>query len=140
MQEFLLAQGAARVTPQSDDFAFVERCYRAEHAAREAKLGLWAFRDYRIRDAAAAEEAWGFQIYAGVIRTAAERGARVFFNFGDDFRTDFTASVARSSFRRWRGKPDAAAFAGMSAEVRGLVDRINGPSMELKHELQLQRV
>lgn len=140
LQEVLLAQGAARVAPQSDDFDFIERCYRAESAARAAALGLWSHKAYRIRDAGVAQAARGYQVYAGTIRTTAERGARVFFNFGDDFRTDFTASAARSSFRRWRGKPDAASFVGAKVEIRGPVERINGPSIELKHELQLRRL
>jgi endonuclease YncB( thermonuclease family) len=138
LQEVLLAQGAARVAPQSEDFPFIERCYRAEKAAREAGLGLWRHPAYRVRDAARAEKGWGYQIYAGAVRAAAERGGRVFFNFGDDFRADFTASALRGDFRRWRGRPDAASFVGKTVEIRGFVDWINGPSIELRHELQLQ--
>jgi endonuclease YncB( thermonuclease family) len=138
LQEVLLAQGAARVAPQSEDFPFIERCFRAEKAAREARLGLWGRAAYRVRDAARAEKAWGYQIYAGAVRAAAERGGRVFFNFGEDYRTDFTASALRGDFRRWRGRPDAASFIGKSVEIRGFVDWINGPSIELRHELQLR--
>jgi len=138
LQEILLAQGAARVAPQSADFTFIERCFRAEKAARKARLGLWGHPAYRVRDAASAENGWGYQIYAGVVRASAERGRRVFLNFGDDFRADFTASVARGDFRRWRAKKDLASFVGETVEIRGYVEWINGPSIDLRHEMQLR--
>ncbi|MEK7264482.1 MAG: thermonuclease family protein [Pseudomonadota bacterium] len=138
VQEMLLSQGAARVAPQSDDFPFIERCFAAERAARDANLGLWAEDAWRIRDASKSEPSSGFQIYAGVIRSANERKSRVFFNFGEDFRSDFTASVARGAFRRWKQFPDIASLAGRRAEVRGYVESINGPSIELTHPLQLR--
>jgi len=138
LQELLLSQGAARVFPLSADASFIERCYAAERAAREARLGNWRSGAWRIRDASRAEQSDGFQIYEGVIRAASERKSRVFFNFGGDFRSDFTASVARGVFRSWREKPDIAALAGRRAEVRGYVEYINGPSIELRHEMQLR--
>lgn len=140
LQEMLLSQGAARVAPQSDDRQFIERCFAAERAAREARLGLWRSDAWRILDAAKAEWSRGFQIYAGIIRTATERKSRVFFNFGEDFRSDFTASVARGAFRRWRQNTDLASLAGRRVEVRGYVESINGPSIELAHEMQLRLV
>jgi hypothetical protein len=138
LQEVLLAQGAARVFPQSDDFDFIERCYRAEDTARAARLGLWSEDAYRVRDAGSAAKAFGFAIYDGVVRNANDRGQRVFLNFGDDYRSDFTATIMRASFRRWRGKPEIASFIERRVEIRGIVDWINGPSIELRHEMQLR--
>ncbi len=138
LQELLLSQGAARVAPQSAYHEFIDRCFRAEDAAREAALGLWRDKAYRIRDAAAGEWTSGFQIYRGFIRSASDRGGRIFLNFGDDFRTDFTATAPKGALRRWRSKPDIALLVGRSAEIRGLVQSINGPSIELAHEKQLR--
>lgn len=138
LQEILVAEGAARVAPQSEDFEFIDRCFMAERNARAYSLGLWAYDAYRIRDANKTEMASGFQIYEGEIFSAGEHGARVYFNFGDNYRVDFTASVSRAAFRRWKKKIDPAATAGKRAEVRGYVERINGPSIELVHERQLR--
>jgi len=138
LEELLLAEGAARVAPQSDDFGFIARCYAAEDGAREKRLGLWREDAWRVRDAARAEWSEGYQVYRGVIRSASERGGRVFFNFGEDFRRDFTATAARGAFRRWKNRTPLEAYAGASVEARGLVLRINGPSIELKHELQMR--
>lgn len=140
LQEILLAQGAARVAPQSSDFAFLERCFRAEKAARDGGVGLWTNDAYQIRDAAKGDMASGFQIYRGAVRKAAEHQGRVYFNFGDDFRKDFTATVRKGSFRRWKTKLDLASVTGALVEIRGRVERINGPSIELLHEMQLRRL
>lgn len=138
LQEILVSEGAARVAPESDDIAFIERCYAAERSARERPLGLWTRHAYRIRDAARAENASGFQIFAGIVTSAAARGRRVYFNFGADYRTDFTASVAASAFRRWKPAVDLAACVGRAVEVRGFVDWINGPSIDLLHAMQVR--
>ncbi|MCB2113443.1 MAG: hypothetical protein KDD85_07820 [Parvularculaceae bacterium] len=138
LQELLLERGAARVAPESDDFAFIDRCFAAEEKARGGKTGAWRDPDWRIRDAARAEPAFGFQIFAGAVMRAEERRGRIYFNFGEDYRSDFTASVRASNFRRWKKKFDPAALVGARIETRGLVERINGPSIELTHEKQLR--
>ena len=138
LQELLIGAGAARVAPESDDHDFIARCFAIEDRVRAAGVGLWSEADWRPRDAARAEKSSGYQIYSGVILKAAERGARVFLNFGEDFRTDFTASVRKGDFRRWKRKVETAALAGAAAEIRGYVEAINGPSIELLHEMQLR--
>lgn len=138
IQELLLGAGAARVAPESDDIAFIERCFAVEDAARTALLGAWSGGAWRIRDAARAEWAAGFQIYEGVVKSAEERRGRVYLNFGDDYRKDFTATTTAARFRRWNNKIDVAALVGRNVQARGVVERINGPSIELLHEKQLR--
>ncbi len=138
LQEILVAQGAARVAPQSEDFALIDRCFATEEIARESSLGLWARDVYRILDANKPDLADGFQIYEGEVQSAGEHGARVYFNFGGNYREDFTASASRAAFRRWKQKTDLVATVGKRAEVRGIVTQINGPSIELLHEKQLR--
>ncbi|MCB2098938.1 MAG: hypothetical protein KDE05_15010 [Parvularculaceae bacterium] len=138
IQELLLGMGAARVAPESDDMAFIDRCFAVEDAARSAMLGAWSSEAWRVRDATRAEWSTGFQIYDGVVKNAEERRGRVYVNFGDDYRKDFTATVTGARFRRWTNRIDVAALVGRKVEVRGLVERINGPSIELLHEKQLR--
>lgn len=140
LQELLLEAGGARVHPQSDDFALIERCFAAEARARTAKAGLWALRRFAPLNANEGPQFSGFQIYEGAIVSASDRKGRVFVNFGADFRSDFTATVRAAAFRRWKSPPELSALAGRRAEVRGYVERINGPSIELKHELQFRLI
>lgn len=138
LQELLLEAGGARVYPQSDDFGLIERCYASELRARTRRVGLWALKRFAPIDANEGRLFRGFQIYEGAIAGATERKGRIYFNFGGDFRIDFTATVRAAAFRRWRERPDLSALAGRRAEVRGHVERINGPSIELLHEKQMR--
>lgn len=138
LQAALLDAGAARVSPQSDDDTLLDAYFAAEDAARAAGRGLWALRAYGVRDATDEDRVYGFQIYRGAVRAAGENKGRVYFNFGDDFRTDLTATVTSGVFRRWKGKDGLQTCEGRTVELRGLVDWINGPSIELRHERQLR--
>jgi hypothetical protein len=91
-----------------------------------------------VRDARDDRRAFGFQIYRGNVLSTGEHKGRVYFNFGEDFRTDVTASVTKGAFRRWRRQELLSAYGGRAVELRGAVDWINGPSIELRHERQLR--
>lgn len=138
MQLALLQAGAARVFPQTDDDALLESYFAAEDAARADRRGLWALAAYALREARDERRVSGFQIYHGAVRSTDERRGRVYFNFGEDFRTDVTATASVGAFRRWRRKDGLSAYAGRAVELRGIVHWINGPSIELRHERQLR--
>lgn len=140
LQEALLEVGAARVFPQSDDGDLLDRYFAAEDEARAGKRGLWAMPFYAILDSRDVKRVNGFQIYRGAVSSADESHGRVYFNFGDDFRSDLTATVAKGAFRRWRRKEDIETYSSRQVEIRGMVEAINGPSIELRHERQLRLI
>ncbi len=142
LQEMLVAQGAVRVAPQSEDHAFIARLLMLESVARDHRRGLWARPDYRVYNAASA---WGalnsYHLVEGVVLRAEQHGSRFYLNFGEDFRSDFTAGAASRLYRRWvKSGIDLGALKGASVRVRGLVEAINGPSIDLKHPLQIERL
>lgn len=142
LQEILVASGAVRVAPQSGDHDFIKRLYTVEAQARRARKGLWALEPYQPVDALRAEAAiGGFHLIEGVVRRAGKFGSRIFLNFDDDFRTDFTATAASTVHRRWvREGFDLLALNEKRLRIRGYVLAINGPSIELKHPLQTERL
>lgn len=137
-QAALLEAGAARVSPQTEDDAILDAYFAAEDAARAAGKGVWSLSAYAVRDAREQRRVFGFQIFRGAVRSAGENRGRVYFNFGEDFRTDLTATVTKGAFRRWRRKDPLASYAGGIVELRGFVNQINGPSIELRHERQMR--
>ncbi len=139
-QAALLAAGAARVSPQTDDDVTLDGYFAAEDAARAAGKGIWAIPEYSVRDAREQRRVFGFQIFRGAVRSTDEHRGRVFFNFGEDFRIDLTATVTKGAFRRWRRRDLLASYVGKTVELRGVVDWINGPSIELRHERQMRLV
>lgn len=142
LQETLIAQGAARVAPQTDDHDLIKRLLQLEATARAARRGLWTLADYRIFSADAAWGAvGGFHLVEGTVARASLIGGRFYLNYGEDYRTDFTAGVAGGLYRRWtEAGEDFSTLAGARIRVRGLVETINGPSIDLKHPLQVERL
>ncbi len=127
-----------RVAPQSNDETLLDAYFAAEDRARTARLGIWALGAYVVRDTRDESRAYGFHIYRGAVRSTGENRGRVYFNFGEDFRKDVTATAARGAFRRWRRKEGLQFYEGRTVELRGLLEWINGPSIDLRHERQLR--
>ncbi len=80
-----------------------------------------------------------FQLVEGRVATAANVRGRVYLNFGEDWKTDFTV-LAPSSVRRMFEKKgiDLALLGGSVVRVRGWVKSWNGPMIELTHPEQLE--
>ncbi|MFC2953883.1 hypothetical protein ACFOOP_18235 [Marinicaulis aureus] len=142
LQETLTRAGAVRVTPQTENHDFIRRLLALEQEARTGKTGLWALQDYRIFDADKAYGAVGaYNLIEGTVLRAEKHGSRFYLNFGEDFREDFTAGAASRLYTRWlKSGVDLAAFDGANIRVRGFVEAINGPSIDLKHPLQIERL
>ena len=141
-QEYLIAAGAARVAPQTERHEFIAGLLALEIEARTERRGLWALSDYRVFDAKYAHGAIGaFHLVSGVLLTAADTRSRYYLNFGADHKTDFTASARKSLYRRWSANGfDLATLEGKKLRIRGFVEEINGPSIDLKHPQQIELI
>lgn len=144
IQEAMLKEGWARVYTFPDNRIFAPELYAAEQAARAARRGIWAEPFYAVRapDPAALEADVGsFQIIEGTVADAARVRGRVYLNFGRDYRTDFTASIAPDVAPLFAAaKIDLLALKGQVVRVRGYIRDFNGPSVDLTHPEQLERV
>ncbi len=142
LQAVLVASGAARVRPQSADQTHIQNLLAVESVARKEQRGLWGLPDYRVHNANSAEGAIGnYNLIEGVVTSAEKHGGRFYLNFGDDYRTDFTAGAAAALNSKWlKAGTDLSAMAGARLRVRGYVEAINGPSIDLKHHLQIEQL
>ncbi len=142
VQERLVAAGAARVDPQTEDHAFIDALLGLERQARRMRAGLWALRDYRVFDATNARGAiGGFHLIEGAVQTARGVRGRFYLNFGADYREDFTATAPSRRARKWaRAGLDLETLQDARIRVRGFVDEINGPSIELSHPKAVERL
>lgn len=135
VQARLIEGGHARVyaLPGSDEC--LTELLAKEQLARQSDLGLWSLPDNRVQSADKVRElmqrAGQFAIVEGRVRHVAVRALRTYLNFGDDWRRDFTVSIAT---KLTRGNERASAFLrsleGRSVRVRGWVQRRNGPLIE----------
>ncbi len=141
-QEDLVREGLARFDPEGMRTRCAERLARAETAARKAKRGLWRIASYQPRSALQTESLLRvqstFQIVEGRVRSAKSVRGRVFLNFGDNWRNDFTAAISKRQMRYFeRLRIDPLLFEGRNVTVRGWIERYGGPFIDIRHTHQI---
>lgn len=135
VQAALLEAGFARVYTWPDNRLLAAEMIAAEDAARAAKRGLWSHPFYAVRRAADVDglrrEVDTFQIVRGRVRAVADVRGRLYLNFADDWRTDFTVSIEARAARGFGY--DLKTLEGREIEVRGWLRNRNGPMVEVDH-------
>ncbi len=148
VEALLLRDGLARVSPRADMRFCLAGLLQIEDEARKAHRGLWAEvanLPLQATDIAGLEAREGqFALVEGVVTDAVNRKGRLFLNFGSDWRTDFTVTVAAADARLFRDarikvkKGTNPAMKGERVRVRGYIERYNGPDMVLTTPEQLE--
>ena len=135
VQGEMITQGLARVHTRRDDQARAHQLLALEETARKTRRGIWAQPYYALRTPNNAGAAIGsFQIVQGRIFDVAEVRERIYLNFGEDWRHDFTINIAPKDKRQFtRVGIDLIGLAGAEVRVRGLVRFLNGPIIYLDH-------
>ena len=145
LQGRLLEQGLARVYTFEDNRARAQEMLALEASARQARRGIWAHPFYRVRHAVElAEDDWrkaldSFVLVEGRVLSVGETRGRTYLNFGEDWKSDFTMSVAagdRAAFQR--AGVELEALRGARVRGRGWLRPYNGPALELSHPEQLE--
>ncbi len=135
LQGALLAGGYARVYTTAGTDALAQEMLALEAAARRQGRGLWQLPARAIRSAASLDRDIGsFQIVEGTVLAVAVTGSRVYLNFGEDWRRDFTVAIRRVHAGRFPGRlRGLRALAGERLRVRGWVFGLNGPAISADH-------
>ncbi len=145
LQQAMLARGAAWARPRKDNLARAAALQAAEDRARGAEEGLWALRDYRVRNLSMIlreelpDERCGrgpFRLVEGVVRDVAVQDGRVYFNFGEDYRTDFTIAIYGDDVETWSGPPFES-YEGKRVRARGHAIARGGPLICADNPLQI---
>ena len=157
LQGALLREGWARAYSLADDPLCAGTMRALEKQARDVARGLWAVAAYRIRDASDLEALralkGSFQIVEGRLLEVTEKRGTVFFNFGPDWRHDFTVTAKKATVRRLvRAFSDKAGISldgvawpaqlnvvkGQRVRVRGWIGDYHGPEIILTHSEQIE--
>jgi endonuclease YncB( thermonuclease family) len=133
VQKRLLELGLARVAIAPDRTECAAELFAAEAAARVAHRGLWASPSYAIRTPeTVAADIGTFQVVEGRVLSTNMNGGRVYLDFGLDWRTDFTATISPEDRVKFDSLGiDPRRYEGKMVRVRGLVQQLNGPSIEI---------
>ena len=136
----MISAGMARVYTWSDNRACAAELIAREGAARMAKRGIWALPHYRIRSVNELDdEIDTFQIVEGEVVSADESRGRAFLNFGRDYKTDFTVTIAPEDMKLFRAiSLNPSTLAGKKIRVRGWIALLNGPEIGVTHPEQIE--
>ncbi len=136
VQKALLEAGAARVKTWADNRALAREMLEAEARARNARLGLWALKDYQVLLPRELESRFGFEIVEGRVRRLSRGDEDLTLIFDDGF-TAFVTERAQRDFAAAGLAPEK--LRGRLLRVRGIVrDGSDGIEMKLDHPEQVE--
>jgi endonuclease YncB( thermonuclease family) len=141
-QVALLKAGLARVAIAPDRVECASELFAAEAAARAARAGIWSLPAFAIRSPTSVGRDIGtFQIVEGKVVDAGLKDGRAYLNFGPDWKTDFTVSIAPEDMANFRRTGvDPRAYLGQTIRVRGLVQSLHGPEIEAANPQSIEVV
>jgi len=142
VQSELLSRGLARVMIAPDRTECARELFAIEARARVAKAGLWSSSAYAVRRPDDVRKDVGtFQIVEGKVLNASLRNGRAYLNFGTDWKTDFTMTVDPEDMKNFRSTGvDPRDYVGQTIRVRGIVQWLNGPEIEVANPQSVEVV
>ncbi len=140
LQGILLEQGLARVYSFADNRALIPEMLRAEARARAGRRGIWQNPFYTVLDQRAAAQHIGeYALVEGLVMSNAVVRGRGYINFGADYRTDFTISIAPRDLKNFPARQATLdVFQGHRVRVRGWLEWRNGPMINVTHPEQIE--
>ncbi len=135
VQGMLLSLGVARTRTTLYNPEMASQMLTLEDRARKAKSGMWEMEEYAVLLPEQAKAHIGsYQIVEGVIKSASMYKNRLYLNFGNNWREDFTASISAFDLKNFtRQKIYPKDWNGKKVRVRGWIESYNGPYMKIDH-------
>ncbi len=132
VQEEMLKAGMALVYPFADQRDKAKELLAAEKEARAAQRGIWADAYWEPADAASIRvPRERYQLVRGIISKVAGAGGNWYLNFGKDYKTDFTAFIKGSDYRKYFKNYNLMDLQGKQVLLRGWVYRRDGAAMDV---------
>jgi micrococcal nuclease len=140
VQARMLTDGLARVYSFPDNRALAARMLAHEDKSRKSRTGIWAVPYYLVLDTeAAATQIDRFALVEGRVLDVGQVRGRSFLNFGVDWKTDFTVSIAPKHMKQFEAEGIAPEdYEGLRVRVRGWLRSRNGPMIDVTHPAQIE--
>ncbi len=145
VQGEMVRLGWARTYSFRDNRACVRELQELEEAARQARRGIWADPYYRIRAAVPPAGLLDlidtFQLVEGRVISVQAVNRRVYLNFGQFWREDFTGSISASHARSFDSSGiNLTLLEGKTVRIRGWLEERGGPMITITHPEQIEIV
>ena len=133
LQIAMLRRGLARVDISPDRRECAKELYAAEDDARNKRNGIWSQNFYAVRTPDQLAGTTGtFQIVEAKVASADIRNGRAWIDFGSEWHAGFKVTISTEDLDTFRDAGvDPRNYAGKTIRVRGFVDQLNGPEIEL---------
>ena len=141
VNEAMLASGLAHVYSFPDNQSHLNHLLTIEAQARQAEKGLWADPRWAVKNAHTAftkNQIGQFHLVGGTVRDVAQVKGTVYLNFGEDWRTDFTAEIPADAQAYFDLVDFEKHFHGKEVLVRGRLKPVNGVLISVSHPAQIQ--
>ncbi len=140
LQHLLVQEGHAFFYPNVAHTEISTALVNAENRARTEEVGLWASSLYRpLRATGSNLKSGWFQTVEGKIYSAKKIGKKIYLNFGQDWRKDFTIQLNGKLEKKYlKQGVTPLSLAGQNIEVRGWVEWSGGPKIILTHTDQMR--
>lgn len=133
LQEELLRDGLAVIY---DAAAAPKAWQKAEAEAQQNRAGIWRGGAMFLAPEAAGKHLGEFVFVTGRITRSYKARDMIYLNFGDDWREDFSVSIARRDWRAFKTMLDG--LDGKTVRVRGVIMLENGPMIRIIRPEQLE--
>lgn len=133
----LVKAGLAHVYPLSGQEIAVSQLLALEERARHDRLGIWRLPELQVTPAAQAATQYGhYALIRGKVINTVKLRNKIHLNFGADYRTDFTVTLDKRDWSRFRDM-DLLALQERSVLVRGFLHEDYGPALRLTNPSQI---
>lgn len=140
VQAAMVTEGLARVYSFPDNRSCVRELLHLETQARNENREIWSHPYYAILPAdepiRLLDHIDSFQLVEGSVKRAALVRGRLYLNFGDDWREDFTVTIAPKHVRQF--SEDLEVYRDARIRVRGWIKSYNGPEIVVTHPEQIE--
>lgn len=134
VQGALLRLGLAMVQIDVGNPEMAGQMLALEAAARDEKSGIWESLIHVLSPDETTEHIGQFVIVEGMVESVALKNNRLYFNFGKNWKDDFTVTVAPQNKRFFNGTGiNPLNWSKETVRVRGVLSELNGPNMEIDH-------
>jgi endonuclease YncB( thermonuclease family) len=137
-----VAFGYGRVHRLTGDPACTLALLDIERGARQARRGMWADPEYRLRSAlepSLAGESGLYELVAGGVVSVGHGDTLDFVDFGRDYGHDFTVLVTPAVAKEMAAAGiDLGALPGRRVVVRGMIEASGGPAIRLESATDIE--
>lgn len=143
LQQYMLQQGLARTYSFKDNRSCILELLAAETSARTANKNIWSHDYYNIINASdlklLKQKHGTYQLIEGKLLKFEHKYGQLYFNFGQNYRTDFTINVGKRNRMAFaQSNLDFQNMVGKTIRVRGWLEQRGGPMIEATHPEQLE--